>query len=59
MREVTKTLGVAVYGGSGWCAAQHIAAFQRNPHTRLTWIVGRDAAVNATTPSASSVVATA
>jgi predicted dehydrogenase len=28
--------------GSGWCAAQHIAAFQRNPHTAVTWIVGRD-----------------
>lgn len=36
-------LGVAVCG-SGWCAGQHIAAFQRNPHTAVTWIVGRDVA---------------
>jgi predicted dehydrogenase len=34
-------LGVAVCG-SGWCASQHIAAFQRNPHTALTWICGRN-----------------
>jgi len=34
-------LGVAVCG-SGWCAAQHIKAFQHNPHTAVTWIVGRD-----------------
>jgi predicted dehydrogenase len=27
----------------GWCAAQHIAAFQRNPQTTLTWLHGRDA----------------
>ncbi len=33
--------GVAVCG-SGWCAAQHIKAFQRNPQTAVTWIVGRD-----------------
>jgi predicted dehydrogenase len=36
-----KKLGVAVCG-SGWCAEQHIAAFQRNPHTIVTWVVGRD-----------------
>lgn len=36
-----RKLGVAV-SGSGWCASQHIAAFQRNPHTRVTWVVGRD-----------------
>ena len=36
-----RTLGVAVCG-SGWCASQHIAAFQRNPHTAITWICGRD-----------------
>src|SRR5215212_9390788 len=35
------TLGVAVCG-AGWCASQHIAAFQRNPHTAITWICGRD-----------------
>jgi predicted dehydrogenase len=37
-----KKLGVAVCG-SGWCATQHIAAFQRNPHAVVTWVVGRDA----------------
>src|SRR5919202_3516438 len=36
-----RTLGVAVCG-SGWCASQHIAAFQRNPHAAITWICGRD-----------------
>ena len=30
--------------GIGWCATQHIAAFQRNPHTRVTWLHGRDEA---------------
>ena len=35
------TLGVAIVG-AGWCASQHIAAFQRNPRTRITWICGRD-----------------
>jgi predicted dehydrogenase len=35
-------LGVAVCG-VGWCASQHIAAFQRNPQTRVTWICARDA----------------
>jgi predicted dehydrogenase len=34
-------LGVAVCG-AGWCAAQHIAAFQRNPRTAVTWVVGRE-----------------
>jgi predicted dehydrogenase len=34
-------LGVAV-SGVGWCASQHIAAFQRNPHTVITWLHGRD-----------------
>jgi predicted dehydrogenase len=36
-----RKLGVAVVG-VGWCASQHIAAFQRNPHTDVTWIVVRD-----------------
>ena len=36
-----ETLGVAIVG-AGWCASQHIAAFQRNPRTRITWICGRD-----------------
>ena len=30
--------------GIGWCASQHIAAFQRNPHTRVTLLHGRDEA---------------
>ena len=35
------TLGVGV-SGVGWCASQHIAAFQKNPHTTVTWLHGRD-----------------
>ena len=35
-------LGVAV-AGVGWCASQHLAAFQRNPHVVVTWLCGRDA----------------
>lgn len=35
-------LGVGVYG-VGWCASQHIAAFQRNPRTVVTRLCGRDA----------------
>src|SRR6266480_4021696 len=37
-----RTLGVAVCG-TGWCASQHIAAFQKNPHARVTWLCARDA----------------
>ena len=36
-------LGVGI-SGVGWCATQHITAFQRNPHTRVTWLHGRDEA---------------
>jgi predicted dehydrogenase len=36
-------LGVGITG-VGWCAAQHIGAFQKNPHTEVTWLHGRDAA---------------
>jgi predicted dehydrogenase len=36
-----RSLGVGV-SGVGWCASQHIAAFQRNPHTRVIWLHGRD-----------------
>jgi predicted dehydrogenase len=36
-------LGVGVTG-VGWCASQHITAFQKNPHTRVTWLHGRDEA---------------
>ena len=28
--------------GIGWCAAQHITAFQKNPHARVTWLHSRD-----------------
>jgi predicted dehydrogenase len=34
-------LGVGV-SGIGWCAAQHIGAFQHNPRTAVTWLHGRD-----------------
>jgi predicted dehydrogenase len=36
-----RTLGVAVCG-TGWCAAQHISAFQKNPHARVICVCGRD-----------------
>jgi predicted dehydrogenase len=36
-------LGVGVYG-VGWCASQHITAFQKNPHAEVTWLCGRDEA---------------
>jgi predicted dehydrogenase len=35
-------LGVGV-AGVGWCATQHITAFQRNPRSSVTWLYGRDA----------------
>jgi len=35
-------LGVGV-SGIGWCASQHITAWQRNPHVAVTWLHGRDA----------------
>ncbi|MGH8186136.1 MAG: Gfo/Idh/MocA family protein, partial [Steroidobacteraceae bacterium] len=35
-------LGVGI-SGVGWCASQHIGAFQKNPHTVVTWLHGRDA----------------
>ncbi len=34
-------LGVGVVG-IGWCAAQHIAAFRKNPQTEIVALVGRD-----------------
>jgi predicted dehydrogenase len=40
---VIDTLGVGITG-IGWCASQHITAFQKNPHTRVTWLHGRDEA---------------
>ena len=30
--------------GVGWCAAQHISAFQKNPRASVTWLHGRDEA---------------
>lgn len=35
-------LGVAI-AGIGWCASQHITAFQHNPQTAITWLYARDA----------------
>ena len=32
-------LGVGLCG-VGWCGAQHIQAFQKNPHTEVTWLYG-------------------
>jgi predicted dehydrogenase len=32
-------LGVGICG-VGWCGAQHIQAFQKNPHTQVTWLFG-------------------
>jgi predicted dehydrogenase len=29
--------------GVGWCASQHITAFQRNPWAAITWLCARDA----------------
>jgi len=36
-------LGIAIVG-VGWCASQHIAAFQRNPRASITWLCSRDVA---------------
>jgi predicted dehydrogenase len=36
-------LGVGI-SGIGWCASQHIAAFQHNPQTEVRWLHGRDEA---------------
>jgi predicted dehydrogenase len=41
MPAFNRTLGVGVCG-TGWCASQHIAAFLRNPQTRVTWLCVRD-----------------
>ena len=32
-------LGVGI-SGVGWCGAQHIQAFQKNPHSQVTWLYG-------------------
>lgn len=36
-------LGVGI-SGIGWCATQHIRAFQKNPHARVVYLHGRDEA---------------
>jgi predicted dehydrogenase len=36
-----RSLGVGI-SGVGWCASQHVLAFERNPHTKVTWLHGRD-----------------
>jgi predicted dehydrogenase len=36
-----KLLGVGITG-IGWCAAEHIKAFRRNPHARIVLLHGRD-----------------
>jgi predicted dehydrogenase len=35
-----ETLGIGIVG-IGWCAAQHIRAFARNPHSRIVALCGR------------------
>ncbi len=35
----TGTLGVGICG-VGWCGAQHIQAFDKNPHSDVTWVYG-------------------
>jgi len=32
-------LGIGICG-VGWCGAQHIQAFQKNPHAKITWLYG-------------------
>ncbi len=38
---MAKTLGVGLVG-PGWVAAQHLQAFQANPHTRIVALCGRE-----------------
>jgi predicted dehydrogenase len=40
-RVQDRILGVGI-SGIGWCAAEHIKAFGRNPHARVTLLHGRD-----------------
>jgi predicted dehydrogenase len=37
----TGKLGVGLVG-IGWCASEHIKAFNRNPHTEVVYLCGRD-----------------
>jgi predicted dehydrogenase len=41
MSGTAQILGVGIVG-IGWCAAQHIQAFQKNPHARIVALCGRD-----------------
>ena len=40
-RGINRILGVGI-SGIGWCAAEHIKAFRRNPHARIVLLHGRD-----------------
>jgi predicted dehydrogenase len=40
-REKDRVLGVGI-SGIGWCAAEHLKAFRRNPHARVLLLHGRD-----------------
>lgn len=41
MKARAPSLGVGI-SGVGWCATEHIKAYLKNPHTRVTWLHGRD-----------------
>ena len=41
MKDGARSLGVGI-SGVGWCATEHIKAYLKNPHTRVTWLHGRD-----------------
>ena len=41
--RASRTLGVGI-SGIGWCAAEHIKAFLKNPHTEVRFLHGRDEA---------------
>jgi predicted dehydrogenase len=41
MSAPARSLGVGI-SGVGWCATEHIKAYLKNPHTRVTWLHGRD-----------------
>ena len=38
---MSRSLGVGIVG-IGWVAIEHLRAFLRNPHIRVTWLCGRD-----------------
>jgi predicted dehydrogenase len=39
MPTKTGILGVGICG-VGWCGSQHIQAFEKNPHSKVTWLYG-------------------